>query len=90
MKKIQLIPPALRDILGIQAEDYPTGFMWPYTVLVREAWTRHRKAVEAEMVEFTIPGYGVLTFRGRDYTLETTEKYRTAKGYTDIIEGTWG
>lgn len=90
MKKIQLIPPALRDVLGIQAEDYPSGFMWPYTVLVREAWTRHRKAVKAEPVEFTIPQYGVLTMHGREYKLIPTASYAAQKGYADTIEGTWG
>lgn len=91
MKKIQMLAPELKTILGPQVTDYPQGFAWPYTVLVREAWVRFGKDIATEdAVQFTIPGYGVLTFRGRDYTMETTEKYRTTKGYTDTIEGTWG
>ena len=49
----------------------------------------HRSEFE-EGAEFTVPGYGVLRTKGREYTFLPTATYRGAKGYPDEIVGVWG
>lgn len=90
MRKMVLTMPDLKTILKEQADDFPVGFMWPWTVLIREAWTRYGDDLRKAPIEFTIPQYGVLTFHGREYTFVPSKAYRTTKGYADEISGRWG
>lgn len=88
MKQIMLSLPGLKEVMGVHVVDWPLGFKWPYTVIVREAWTRYRKDAEAGAM-FTVPGYGVLTMTGRDYVFEPEKGYAAEKGYEKRLEGRW-
>lgn len=87
MRKVTMQVPSLKETIGPTFENYPTGFMWPYTVLIREV---HVKYPTNEKIVATFPGYGILTKEGRKYSLSFDEKYAKVKGYPETIEGTWG
>lgn len=90
MKKIPLVIPELKNVLGPELSNYPQGFMWPYTVIVREAWWNHRKAIEDTGAEFTVHKYGVLEMKGREYTFRPSAEYAKTKDYPPEISGVWG
>lgn len=87
MKKVIMQVPNMRDTLKEAIYNYPEGYMWPYTVLIREV---HVKYPTNEKIVATFPGYGILTKEGRKYSLSFDEKYAKVKGYPETIEGTWG
>lgn len=91
MKIRQMTDPRLMDVLGHQAGDFPEGFLLPVNAIIREGYRAEKEAINAgESVEFRFPSYGVLTFRGRNYTFVPNKGYARIKGYADEISGRWG
>lgn len=88
MHKIPSLDLDAGRILGPTVFLYPDGYMFPYTVLVREAFVSYRKQFE-QGAEFTIPKYGTLTTKGRKWTLRTTPEYAARKGYDAEMSGVW-
>lgn len=77
-----------QEILGNTALEFPSDFQFPYQVIVRTAYVNYKPKFLAGET-FKIPGYGVLTTKGRWFSLVLDEKYRAAKGYPEKIEGIW-
>lgn len=90
MRRINFPAPDLKAVLGPTVDNYPTGHMWPYTVLIRQAWHDYGKDLKKAPIEFTIPQYGVLTMHGRRYSLVFDSNYARTKGYPERMEGSWG
>lgn len=91
MTSIELHIPRIQDILGERIYEFPNGWDWPYTVLVREAWLQHgEKLAKGAQMNFTVPKYGTLTMQGRSFKLEFDKAYAAKKGYAATMEGTWG
>lgn len=88
MNEMPLLPPELKSFAGPMVDNFPDGYMLPYTILVREAWTKHRKACIRETL-FRIPKYGTLHMRGRDYVFTPERAYAGIKGYPEQITGSW-
>lgn len=89
MKKVTLSMPNLLEVAGdIALSTYPPTYRMPYTLVVREAFTRYRKSFE-EGAEFTVPKYGTLTTQGRKFVFTPEPDYRSAKNYPAKIEGEW-
>lgn len=88
MLEATLIAPELKSFAGRLAENFPDGFKIPYQILVREAWVNHRKKCIRECL-FTIPGFGTLHMRGRDYVFTPLTEYAKEKGYPAEISGVW-
>lgn len=87
MRKVTMPVPALKEVIGDQADNYPQGFMWPWPVLIREVHVRYPTS---EPVEVTMPGYGVVTKQGREYSIVFDANYARAKDYPVEISGVWG
>lgn len=91
MEKVTLTAPALKDVAGPKAEDYPTGFQMPYTHFIRTAFlSRRDDLIDGAEIQFEFHGVGTLTFTGRAWLFELTPPYAKAKGYPEKLSGSWG
>lgn len=91
MEKVTLTAPALKDIAGPKAEDYPTGFQMPYQTFLRIAFVHSREAlIDGAEISFPFTGIGTVTFKGRAYRFDFLPAYAKAKNYADHLEGNWG
>lgn len=88
MHKVDNLDLNSQRILGNSAFNYPDDYKFPISVLVREAFVSNRNKFESG-AEFTIPGYGVLTTKGRAWTFRPTREYAGKKGYADEMSGVW-
>lgn len=88
MTTIPMSRPSAQDILGDSIHNYPDDYMFPYTVLIREAFRFHRDEFEAGAT-FVTPGYGTLVTKGRDYVFTPLRGYAASKGYGDEVVGVW-
>lgn len=89
MKTITMAVPDIKTIAQGTAIQFPDDFMLPYTILIREAFIHHEKAIKSGPVQFNFPGHGVLYLDGRNYRFEFDTKYAARKGYDSVREGTW-
>lgn len=91
MEKVTLTAPALKDVAGPKAEDFPTGFQMPYTHFIRTAFlSRRDDLIDGAEIAFHFSGIGTVTFRGRAYRFDFLPAYAKAKNYADSVEGSWG
>lgn len=91
MEKVTLTAPALKDVAGPKAEDFPTGFQMPYTHFIRTAFlSRRDDLIAGSQIQFEFHSVGTVTFRGRAYRFDFTAAYAKAKNYADHVDGNWG
>lgn len=93
MKTTTIYMPRPAEVMGAAISNYPEGWDWPYTSLIREFWRPNHPEVlghPQETYQITIPKYAVLTMQGRAYKLEFTKEYAAKKGYAETMEGQWG
>lgn len=89
MKTIAMTVPRLPEFADGTALQFPDDFMMPYTILIREAFIHHEKAIKSGPVQFNFPGHGVLYLDGRNYRFEFDAKYAARKGYEKERQGVW-
>lgn len=66
-------------------EDY----QFPYTIYVREVYTKYARKAPSVKHVVTIPKVGVLTMQDRDFEFEYEPEYRRKKQYPAKLKRTW-
>lgn len=77
------------QIYDMQEKGMTEDYQFPYTIYVREVYTKYARKAPSVKHVVTIPKVGVLTMQDRDFEFEYEPEYRRKKQYPAKLKRRW-